>query len=127
MASVGLAFPGEATIGDGPAQELWTRIDEYLRGRLREDLYRRWFAPLRALGLDGDWLQVGAPDPFHRDFVDDNYRDWFDEFVPGLVGSPLRTQFVVDPSPRAPRPSPPEESPAAAAPAAAPTAPGETR
>jgi chromosomal replication initiator protein len=124
MSSVGLAFPGEATTADGPALELWTRIDEYLRGRLRDDLYRRWFAPLRAIGLDGDRLQVGAPDPFHRDFVDDNYRDWFDEFVPGLVGSPVRTQFVVDTSPRLSRP-PTQAEPAPAAERAA--APGETR
>jgi chromosomal replication initiator protein len=69
-------------------------------------------------------LQVGAPDPFHRDFVDDNYRDWFDEFVPGLVGSPLRTQFVVDTAPRPSRP-PTLEEPAPAV--ASPPVPGETR
>jgi chromosomal replication initiator protein len=110
---------------EGPAPAHWRRIDEYLRGRLRDDLYRRWFAPLRALGLDGDRLLVGAPDPFHRDFVDDNYRDWFDEFVPALVGAPLRTQFVVDTSPRPVRPPPVEQ---AAAPAAhGDAAPGETR
>jgi chromosomal replication initiator protein len=110
---------------EGPAPAHWRRIDEYLRGRLRDDLYRRWFAPLRALGLDGDRLLVGAPDPFHRDFVDDNYRDWFDEFVPALVGAPLRTQFVVDTSPRPVRPTPVEQ---AAAPAAhGDAAPGETR
>ena len=124
MATVGQAAPAGIQQVDGPAQEHWDRIDEYLRSRLREDLYRRWFAPLRVVGLDGDRLQVGAPDPFHRDFVDDNYRDWFDEFVPGLVGSPMRTQFVVDNSPRAARMAP------AAAPvtaATAPHAPGETR
>jgi chromosomal replication initiator protein len=99
-------------------------VDEYLRGRLREDLYRRWFAPLRPVGLEGDRLQVAAPDAFHRDFVDDNYRDWFDEFVPGLLGAPVRTQFVVDD-----RPAPRREPPApAAAPAPLPAPPqGETR
>ncbi|HTP52346.1 MAG TPA: chromosomal replication initiator protein DnaA [Anaeromyxobacteraceae bacterium] len=87
-----------------PAEAHWSRIDEYLRGRLREDLYRRWFAPLRPVALEGDRLQVAAPDPFHRDFVDDNYRDWFDEFVPTLLGSPVRTHFVVDDTPRRTRP-----------------------
>ncbi len=124
MAIVGHASSSAVSPVDGPAPEHWRRIDAYLRGRLREDLYRRWFAPLRPIGLDGDRLQVGAPDPFHRDFVDDNYRDWFDEFVPGLVGAPVRTQFVVDTAPRAPLP-PPVEEPGPAAPA--PHAPGETR
>src|SRR5512137_1607019 len=103
-----MALGSGAVVSEGPAFEQWRRIDEFLRGRLREDLYRRWFAPLRPVGLDGDRLQVAAPDPFHRDFVDDNYRDWFDDFVPSLVGLPVRTQFVVDDTPRT-RPAPPEE------------------
>src|SRR5512137_1411008 len=101
-----MALGSGAMVSEGPALEHWRRIDEFLRGRLREDLYRRWFAPLRPLGLDGDRLLVGAPDPFHRDFVDDNYRDWFDDFVPALVGHPVRTQFVVDDAPRPQRPLP---------------------
>jgi len=100
-----------------PAEAHWSRIDEYLRGRLREDLYRRWFAPLRPIGIEGDRLQVAAPDAFHRDFVDDNYRDWFDEFVPTLLGAPVRTHFVVDDSPRRSLPAvPPEASPASGRP-----------
>ena len=124
MATVGHAVSPGVSPNDGAAPEHWRRIDEYLRGRLREDLYRRWFAPLRVLGLDGDRLQVGAPDPFHRDFVDDNYRDWFDEFVPGIVGAPVRTQFVVDTAPRPQRPSPAAEP---STPFTAPPAAGETR
>jgi chromosomal replication initiator protein len=103
-----MASGAGAAVSEGPAFEHWRRIDEFLRGRLREDLYRRWFAPLRPVGLDGDRLQVAAPDPFHRDFVDDNYRDWFDDFVPALVGLPVRTQFVVDDAPRARHATPPE-------------------
>jgi len=111
-----------------PAEEQWSRIDEYLRSRLREDLYRRWFAPLRPLGLDGDRLQVAAPDPFHRDFVDDNYRDWFDEFVPTLLGAPVRTHFVVDDAPRRERPGDPATPELVTAPdAPAAPNPGEAR
>jgi|WetSurMetagenome_2_1015567.scaffolds.fasta_scaffold97980_2 chromosomal replication initiator protein len=124
MATGARASQVESSGADGPAPEQWRRIDEYLRGRLRDDLYRRWFAPLRALGIDGDRLQVGAPDAFHRDFVDDNYRDWFDEFVPGLVGAPVRTQFVVDTAPRPARSAAAEE--VSPAPAQQP-GPGETR
>jgi len=124
MATVGVAHAASGAGAEGPALELWGRIDAHLRGRLREDLYRRWFAPLRVLGLDGDRLQIGAPDPFHRDFVDDNYRDWFDEFVPPLVGAPLRTQFVVDTSPP---PRPALSLDPAAPPLSGQAVPGETR
>ena len=112
-----------ASASSTTAEAQWSRIDEYLRSRLREDLYRRWFAPLRPVVLDGDRLQVAAPDAFHRDFVDDNYRDWFDEFVPALLGASVRTHFVVDDTPR--RPDGPPPAPAAASEAPVPI--GESR
>lgn len=81
--------------------ETWARVDGYLRSRLRPDLYERWFAPLRASAIDDGRLHVAAPDKFHRDFVDDNYRPWFEEFLPTVTGSALRVVFVVDDRPRA--------------------------
>jgi chromosomal replication initiator protein len=101
-----------------PLDALWSRIEGHLRSKLRSDLYDRWFAPLRAVGLDGGRLQIAAPDRFHRDFVEDNYRGWFEEFVPGLAGEPVRIVFAVDEAPRAPTapaPTPvPRPAPAAA-------------
>jgi chromosomal replication initiator protein len=85
-----------------PIDDAWGRIDTFLRSRLRPDLYDRWFAPLRPVGLESDRLQIGAPDPFHRDFVEDNYRSFFEDFVPGVLGEPLTISFVVD---QAARPS----------------------
>jgi chromosomal replication initiator protein len=94
--------------------ETWARVDGYLRSRLRPDLYERWFAPLRASAIDDGRLHVAAPDKFHRDFVDDNYRPWFEEFLPAVTGTALRVVFVVDDRPRAaaaheaaPPPAPP--------------------
>jgi len=81
-------------------EDLWSRVDAYLRTRLRRDPYERWFAPLRAVSLEGGRLQVAAPDRFHRDFVEDNYRGFFEEFLPGLAGEPVRILFVVDEAPR---------------------------
>jgi chromosomal replication initiator protein len=80
--------------------ETWDRVDAYLRARLRPELYQRWFALLRPAAIEDGRLHVAAPDKFHRDFVDDNYRPWFEEFLPQVAGSPLRVVFVVDDRPR---------------------------
>jgi chromosomal replication initiator protein len=82
-------------------RDLWTRIDSFLRARVRTETHHKFFAPLRPVALDGDRLQIGAPDQFHRDFVEDNYRPFFEDFVPSLAGAPLRIVFVVDEAPRA--------------------------
>jgi chromosomal replication initiator protein len=79
-----------------PEEEHWARIEAHLRTRLRPDLFDRWFAPLRPVRLEGDKLEVSAPDKFHRDFIDDNYSSFFDEFVPDLFGRHLLVSFVVD-------------------------------
>ena len=96
-----------------PGVEQWARIDEYLRARLRPDLYQRWFAPLRPLALEGEQLDIAAPTKFHRDFMDDNYRAWFEEFLPGLVGRKLGVRILVDerPAPGAMAAHPAEPSP----------------
>jgi len=85
-----------------PAEEHWSRIEAHLRTRLRADLFERWFAPLRPMNLQGDRLEVSAPDKFHRDFVDDNYSSFFHEFVPDLFGRQLAIRFVVDEMSRPP-------------------------
>ena len=85
-----------------PAEEHWSRIEAHLRTRLRADLFERWFAPLRPTNLQGDRLEVSAPDKFHRDFVDDNYSSFFHEFVPDLFGRQLAIRFVVDEMSRPP-------------------------
>jgi chromosomal replication initiator protein len=100
-----------------PHDELWSRIDGHLRSKLRPDLYDRWFAPLRAVSLEDGRLQIGAPDKFHRDFVEDNYRAWFEEFVPPLAGDAVRIAFAVDDRPR---PGPAVAPPYAQAPALTP-------
>ncbi|HVI74670.1 MAG TPA: chromosomal replication initiator protein DnaA [Anaeromyxobacteraceae bacterium] len=85
-----------------PAEEHWSRIEAHLRSRLRGDLFERWFAPLRPGRLNGDRLEVSAPDKFHRDFVDDNYRSFFEEFVPDVLGRRVIITFVVDDAPSRP-------------------------
>ena len=91
------------------ASDHWVRIESHLRSRLRADLFERWFAPLRPTRLEGDRLEVSAPDKFHRDFVDDNYRSFFEEFLPEILGRRVAISFVVDHDRRAPArdPGPP--------------------
>src|SRR5512138_1805546 len=81
--------------------ELWTRVDAFLRTRVRPETYAKFFAPLRCHALEGELLVVAAPDRFHRDFVDDNYRGFFEEILPGLAGPTARIKFVIDETPRA--------------------------
>jgi chromosomal replication initiator protein len=87
--------------GNAMPDEVWGRVDAFLRSRLNPDLYGRWFAPLRLFAQTGDRLEIAAPDRFHRDFIDDNYRGWFEEFLPFVLGEKVKVAFVVDQAARA--------------------------
>jgi chromosomal replication initiator protein len=89
------------------SEELWGRVDGFLRSRLNPDLYGRWFAPLRLHARAGERIEIAAPDRFHRDFIDDNYRSWFEEFIPFVAGEKLKVAFVVDQAARGVAPMPP--------------------
>jgi chromosomal replication initiator protein len=105
-----------ASANASPLDEAWSRVDSFLRTRLRPDLYERWFAPLRPISVGDGRLQIGAPDKFHRDFVEDNYRGWFEEFVPEILGERFRIAFAVDDSPRPTAPPTPAPLPVALTP-----------
>jgi chromosomal replication initiator protein len=107
-----------------PLEDFWSRVDDHLRSRLNPDLYGRWFKALRPLAMDGDKIRVAAPDKFHRDFVEDNYRAWFEEFLPALAGRTLRISFAVD---DAPRTTPPSATPTPASPRPRETADADPR
>ena len=91
----------DAAVRATKAGELWSRVDAFLKTRVRPETYAKFFAPLRCHALEGELLVVAAPDRFHRDFVDDNYRGFFEEILPGLAGPTARIKFVVDEAPRA--------------------------
>jgi chromosomal replication initiator protein len=91
--------------GSAMPDDHWERLLQSLRARLRPDLYDRWFAPLRFHARRADRLEVAAPDKFHRDFIDDNYRHLFEEHLPLVTSEKLKLAFVVDEAAR-PRPAP---------------------
>ncbi len=95
-----------------PLDDLWTRLDAYLRSRINADTYGRWFGALRPAVVEAGTLRIAAPNKFHRDFVEDNYRGLFEEIVPTFASEPLRVAFVVDDSPRPAATPPPPAAPA---------------
>lgn len=72
-------------------------VDELVRDlqdRLRPDLWKRWFAPLR-WRLADEAVVVVAPDGFHRDFFRDNYLGFVGEELARL-GKPLRVELAAE-------------------------------
>jgi chromosomal replication initiator protein len=55
-----------------PLEHTWSQIQAELRRAVTDSTYHLWLAPLRAHGLDGDTLLVGAPEEI-RSWVGDRF------------------------------------------------------
>ncbi len=54
---------------DNAATALWRAVLGEVREVLTPENYAVWFAPARALALEGDVLRVAVPSPFHADWL----------------------------------------------------------
>ncbi|MHB1191623.1 MAG: chromosomal replication initiator protein DnaA [Longimicrobiales bacterium] len=83
------------------AVELWTRIQEAVRGSVPEQGYRTWLAGTRATGLSGDALLLEAPSRFHVEWLEDKYGPLLASAAQRILGRPLTitVSCAAEPSP----------------------------
>lgn len=84
--------PGEPGGAGGDACLPWSELRALLEGRVRADLFARWFAPLVGR-VEGEQLLLEAPSPWHRTFVEDNYRAELQRLLADL-NHPLQVRVV---------------------------------
>jgi chromosomal replication initiator protein len=62
---------------------------------LTTDIYNLWFAPLRAVTIDGETLALEVANDFCEVWLQDNYLDVLQRVVAEASGQPLKVQFRV--------------------------------
>ncbi len=77
------------------AEAIWTSAQELLRDMLKPEVYNLWFAPVRAVGLEGEVLQLEVADEFCELWLRDNYLDVLRSVVTRAALRPLQVDFVV--------------------------------
>lgn len=68
-----------------PGCEDWGRLRQVLAGRLRPDLYGRWFAQVTGKRVNGS-LVLTAPNKFDERFLRDNYVELLEQEARRLLG-----------------------------------------
>ena len=97
------------------AEKIWSGAQAILRGLLNPDIYKLWFASLRATELDGDTLTLEVANDFCELWLKDNYLGLLRDALAQSSGQPLDIQFRINsatlPAPIAPAPdgAPPAE------------------
>ncbi|MGH2694472.1 MAG: chromosomal replication initiator protein DnaA [Actinomycetota bacterium] len=64
------------TVADDDAvNDLWRRAVETLRTEVSEGNFSAWLAHIQPVGIDGNTLVLGAPNPFTKEWIETRYLD----------------------------------------------------
>ncbi len=83
--------------------QIWKDAQDLLRQILNPDVYHLWFAPVRALSLDGDVFTLEVANDFCEVWLKDNYQQLIQEVLAHASGQELRVVFAI--ASTAPHPS----------------------
>jgi chromosomal replication initiator protein len=93
---------------------LWARLLDVLTRKLPGAVIDNWIRPCRLLALEGDHLQIGAPNAFSRDWLVQHHFQTLQHAAQEILGGNPRLTIVVDQgAAAAPAASDPEPAPVA--------------
>ena len=77
------------------AEKTWATAQQQLRSMLTPEIYKLWFAPLRAITLERELLTLQVANDFCEVWLKDNYLPLIREVLARTSGQPLKVQFRV--------------------------------
>jgi hypothetical protein len=76
-------------------QEAWQMVLSQLRSELSRALFETWVEPLRALGYHNRVFQLGAANPYGRDWVESRLKSRITHLLEGMYREPVAVQVVI--------------------------------
>ena len=106
---------------DANPQTIWSVAQENLRSLLNPEIYQLWFAPLRAVAVDGEVFTLEVADDFCEVWLKDNYFGLLRDVIATATGRQLDVRFrVATHAPQTAHPAPAKAKPPEPAPAPTP-------
>ncbi len=85
-------------------ESLWTRLLSSLEHKIPEAAFDTWVRPSRLVAVEGDRLQIAAPNKFSRDWLTEHYLPALAAAAQDCLGGNPQVSIVVDATPA---PAPP--------------------
>src|SRR3990172_3904870 len=102
-------------------ESLWTRLLSSLEHKIPEAALDTWVRSSRLMAVEGDRLQIAAPNKFSRDWLAEHYLPALAAAAQDCLGGNPQVSIVVDATPA---PAPPPAGAAGAPPPPPPAPPG---
>lgn len=78
------------------AEKIWCSAQQLLRSMLSAEIYNLWFAPIRAVALEGDCLTLEVANEFYEIWLKENYLGLIRDALVNCAGQPLKVKFLVN-------------------------------
>ncbi len=78
-----------------PARDLWNRCLTVLSGKVNQKAFDIWLKPLKALAIREDTLEMGVPNKFFKDWVEENYQLIIKEAIQKLTNKSYSVHFIL--------------------------------
>src|SRR5262245_49805333 len=75
------------------AERVWISAQNVLQGMLTNEIYKLWFAPLKATQFEDGILTLQVPNNFSELWLKDNYLELLQEVLGKSWGNPVRIRF----------------------------------
>jgi chromosomal replication initiator protein len=85
----------QMSMASEPVARIWEGAQNLLRSILNADIYNLWFAPIRALSIEGDVMALEVADDFCELWLKDNYLGLVQDALMHAAGRPLQVKFQV--------------------------------
>src|SRR6266516_7983108 len=77
------------------AEKIWAAAQQMLRTMLNSDIYNLWFAPVRAVALEGEQITLEVANDFCEVWLKDNYLGLIQDVLLHASGQSLKVRFIV--------------------------------
>jgi chromosomal replication initiator protein len=75
------------------AETIWAEAQEMLRSMLNPDIFKLWFLPVTAVGIEGDALVLEVANEFCELWLKDNYLGLLRDVVANIAAADFKIEF----------------------------------
>jgi hypothetical protein len=76
-------------------QDAWQMVLSQLRSEMSRAMFETWVEPLRVLGYRSQVFQLGASNPYARDWVESHLKNRITHLLKGLYNQPLTVEIAI--------------------------------
>lgn len=73
----------------------WQAVLELIKENINIRSFTTWFAPTQAVGLNEDFIEVSAPNPFYYEWIEKHYAKLVQNAITQILGDTKKIKWVV--------------------------------